>query len=127
MKKILALAAVATLFTGCDSPGYEGPPITFSNVTVTELGAGFTTPVIEIQDIAGRHYFHADVIPGDSLGGFEITAGDRNLFVVLLDGEEFVAYAGGFKPAELTADPSFDVRTRSGELAGRVVLDVENL
>ena len=26
LKKILLLTAVAALFTGCDSAGYEGPP-----------------------------------------------------------------------------------------------------
>jgi hypothetical protein len=126
MKKILLLTAVAALFTGCDSAGYEGPPIVFSNVTVTELGAGLTAPVIEIQDIASRSYFRADITTGVPLGGFEITAGDRNLYVVVLDGEEFVGASGSFRPAELTEDPTFEVRAPGGQtVVARALLDVQ--
>ena len=124
MKKILALAAVVALFSGCDSAGYEGPPIAVSNVTVLELGAGLTAPVIEVQDIAGRSYFHADITTGVPLGGFEITAGDRNLYVVLLDGEEYVAHYGSFRAAELTGDPTLDLSNQSGTVMARVLLDV---
>jgi len=128
MKKILALAAVATLFTGCDSTGGpDGPAVLFNDVVVTELTAGLTTPVLEIQDIAGREYFHADITPGASLGGFEIQATDRNMYVVLLDGEEYVAHAGSFRAADLTADPSFDLRNAGGTVMARATLDVASL
>ncbi len=126
MKKIIALTAVVALFSGCDSAGYEGPPIAFSNVTVTEVDSSLAAPVVEIQDIAGRQYFHAAVTTGVGLGGFELAAGDRDMFVVLLDGEEFIGFAG-FRAAELTADPTFEVRTLEGALVGRVMLDVATL
>jgi hypothetical protein len=126
MKKILMLVAAATLFAGCDTiEGYDGPPIQFSNVTVTELGAGFTTPVVEVQDIASRVYFSAPVTTGAALGGFEITAGHRDLYVVLLDGDEFVGHGGAFRPMELTADPTFEIRTGTGDVVGRVLLDMQ--
>jgi hypothetical protein len=124
MKKILALAAVVALFSGCDSAGYEGPPIAFSNVTVTDLGVSLAAPVIEVQDIAGRSYFHADITTGVPLGGFEITAGDRNLYVVLLDGEEYVAHFGSFRAAELTGDPTVELRDQTNTVVAHVLLDV---
>jgi hypothetical protein len=125
MKKILTLVAAATLFAGCDTiEGYDGPPIQFSNVTVTELGDGFATPVVEIQDIASRVYFSAPVTTGTPLGGFEITAGHRNLYVVLLDGDEFVGASYAFVPMGLTEDPTFEVRTQQGQVVGRVMLDL---
>jgi hypothetical protein len=132
MKKILALTAVAALFTGCDfAGGADGPAVTFSNITVSGLQiAADVTPVIEIQDIGGRSYFRADVTDGAALGSFEIASTQRDLFVVLLDRDaadsySFVGVSPAFRAGEMTGDASLAIARRNGDVIGTAMLDIE--
>jgi hypothetical protein len=132
MKKILTLAAAAALFTGCDfAGGADGPAVTIANVTVSDIPvAAGSTPVVEIQDIGGRAYFRAEIQPGAALGGFEITAPNRDLYVVVMgmDAQEIhsvVAVSDVFTGGELTGDATLDLHARgTTTVVGQATLDL---
>ena len=132
MKKILTLVAAAALFTGCDfAGGADGPAVTIANVVVSDVPvAEGSTPIVEVQDIAGRAYFRAEIQPDAALGGFEITAPNRELYVVVMgrDAQEnhtVVAVSDAFTGGALSADATLDLHARTGgEVLGQATLDL---
>ena len=131
MKKILALTAVAALFSGCDfAGGSAGPAVSFSGITVSDLQvAADVTPVIEIQDIGGRSYFRADVTSGADLGAFEIGTPTRDLFVVLMDRDadntySFVGVTPAFRAADLSGETTLQIERNGGSI-GTATLSVD--
>ncbi|MDX1440203.1 MAG: hypothetical protein R3284_09900 [Rubricoccaceae bacterium] len=91
MKKLIAIAAFAVFFAGCDivSGDADGAVASVANITITDASLGGSSDIyVEVQDAAGRAYSqtsHSGVSLPLSLGAqFEVHSASRDMFIVVM-------------------------------------------
>ena len=131
MKKFFALAAVAALFAGCDFAGSDVEAASIAGVTVSGVTAPEgQTAFVDVQDVAGRSFYRAELQPGQSIGSFELGRPDLPVFVAVYGQSAsssdltFIASTPSFRVAELTGDTTFDMQSRDGATVGSAAIDL---
>lgn len=112
MKKLIAFAAIAVFFAGCDivSGDADGAVASVANITLTDVALNGASDIyVEVQDAAGRAYSqssHANVsLPMSLDTQFDVFNGSRDLFIVVIRDNG----SGQFTPNDiLGASEGFD-------------------
>lgn len=137
MKKLIAIAAFAVFFTGCDIVSGDASVVaSVSNITINEVELGASSGIqVQIWDVSGRPYMssHHSNVTSESFplqvdANLDIYNGSRSYYLVVLndvenpDVSDRLGMSAPFSGDDLAAaaGTSFDVVATLGSLSAEL-------